>query len=154
MATYGTFVDGDTLKASELNSFFGATTFTPTILQGGTTLATVSPATRGARFIVNKLVIMRFEIRTNNIATSGRIEVALPITAASRNAGVIGSAVFYDDSTTDFYRLSAVQYSTTRVAFLSETTASPTTYFGETNGPTLSVAINDILSGMLVYEAA
>jgi hypothetical protein len=158
MATFGTFVDNVSLKATELNGLLNAVSFDSVIRQPGViNPRSGSDGPYGRVFRVNKLVIYHFRFRPSSSGSSNnRIELDLPVTAASNSMRVIGTASYIDVSAggANFFRVAVVQYSTTRAAFLSETTTSLTTYVGQTNGPNFIVADGDIISGTLMYEAA
>jgi hypothetical protein len=153
MATFGTFVDGVSLKASELNGFLGATSWTPTITQGAS-LGTAG-GTEGFYFRVNKLIICRFVALPVNTGTAlNRVEINLPVTASSNSARVIGTCFFRDTSANTYRHCRVVQYSTTSMAFITETATSLTSYFGNTNGPAVQVTSTDSFRGYAIYEAA
>lgn len=155
MATFGTFVDGVSLKASEINGLFTSVQSLPVIRQPG--IIAASSGVTGRYFIVNKLVFYRFSWSTlsGSGTANNRIELDLPVTAASNSMRVIGQGYYNDfgGSPTNF-RVAIVQVSTTRAAFLSETTTSLTTYVGQTNGPGFTIEASDFLSGTIVYQAA
>lgn len=152
MATYGTFVDGVTLKASEINDFFVRKTFTPVVAQSGTVTAS---SVTGRYYIVNKLVfcLIRWVCSGNGTAGS-QIDMTLPVTATSNTNGVIGSGWFRDASSGINYPFCAVQISTTKMAFLTSSADSVSTYLGETNGPAITLANADYIYAMLMYEVA
>jgi hypothetical protein len=154
MATFGTFVNNVSLKASELNTFFARTAFTPVFRQSAT--ITTSTSTRPSNyFIVNKLVFCSVRASATTSGTSNnRIEFDLPVAAASNAERVIGSGFIEDNSANDIIRVIAVRVSTTRVAFLTNASTSLSTYLGQTGGPTLTIANLDIFSLFLTYEAA
>lgn len=152
MATYGTFVDGVSLKASEANDFFAWTVFTPVLRQSN--VVTLTQAI-GQYARVNSVVIASFFVRAGGNGTSNnRIEIDLPVAAASTNRRIIGCGHVVDANLSDYFLISAVQYSTTRVAFLSNTGTSLTSYVGTTNGPAMTLANDDRIQCLLVYEAA
>lgn len=154
MATFGTFVDGVSLKASEINGLFASVESKPVIRQPG--IITARSTVVGRYFIVNKLVFYSFNWATSNDGTANtRIELDLPVTAASNSMRVIGQGTYGDfGASPSNFTVAIVQYSTTRAAFLSETTTSLTTYLGQTNGPGLTLGNNDSITGFMVYEAA
>ena len=154
VATYGTFVDNTTLKASELNDFFKRVSFTPVVRQPSS-VATSTSNRSGTYFQVNKLVLCFIDFNVSGAGTSSnRIELDLPVTAASNSVRVIGSGYFFDTSIDDIRRLAVVQYSTTRAALITGAATSPTAYFGATNGPNTALASNDDIYVKMVYEAA
>jgi hypothetical protein len=153
VATYGTFVDGNTLKASEANDFLVWKTLTPSVFQPS------SLSTNGdLRYSqVNKLVIAQWSFLVINPGTANtRIEINLPVTATSAtNNTVIGSGFCLDITAPgNIIRFSAVQYSTTRVAFLSNAANSTTAYLGTTAGGGPTLANQDSIKAVVMYEAA
>lgn len=157
MATYGTFVDGVSLKASEINDFFDLQSFTPVFYQSGA-VATQTGATTpriGYYYQVNKIVFCQTHALFNASGTANnRIEFELPVTAAANAERVIGTGFIYDLSATDLIRVAVVRVSTTRVALLTNLSTSLTTYLGQTGGPTLTLALSDSISLTMRYEAA
>jgi len=152
MATFGTFVDGATLKATELNDLLKRTQFVPVVRQPNSITITSSV---GFYQQVNKLVFCQIKLRLTNPGTvNTRIEVDLPVTAATNSERVVGFGFIEDDSANDVLRVAVVRVSTTRVAFLAEGSTSLTTYVGQTGGPTLTLESNDDLGFNIVYEAA
>lgn len=153
MATYGTFVNGVSLKASEANDFFTEVAFTPVLRQSNVITA---GNRNGAYFQVNKLVICSFLFGAGGPGTgSNRIELDLPVTAASSSVEVIGQGFYFDAGAADpiiLFRI--VQFSTTRAAFLTDSGTSMTSYLGLANGPAITVANTDALLGTFIYEAA
>lgn len=154
MATFGTFVDGVSLKASELNDFFVNTAFTPVFRQSAT--INISSSARFSSYQkVNKIVFYSAKVNVTGAGTANnRIEMDLPVAAAANSERIIGGGHIFDDSTTDIIRVAAVRVSTTRVAFLSDLSTSLTTYLGQTGGPTLTIASGDRFSIFIAYEAA
>lgn len=152
MATYGTFVDGVSLKSSEVNDFLVWTTFTGVVKQPGT-LSTSSNVCRYAK--VNKLIHVSFSFAIiSNGTASNRVEVNLPVAAVSTSARSIGFGEIVDFSTSTRYNVIPVLNSTTTVVFLTSSATSLTTYFGLTNGPAITLASSDVLQFSIVYEAA
>lgn len=160
MATYGTFVDGQTLTASEANDFLEWKTFPTAVLYQPSQVlvsGSGSEAVSAWYAVVNKTVYYHVRLTCNGGSGTAntRIEVNLPVTAAANSVRVIGTGSAYDSlSPSAGYRLAVVRVSTTRVAFLANASASLTTYLGQTNGPTLTLADNDMISFTCVYEAA
>jgi hypothetical protein len=154
MATYGTFVDDVSLKASEANDFLSWVNFTPVLRQS----VTVSTFTTGriARYAqVNKLVIVQFYLLITGAGTpNNAIEMNLPVTASSSSIRVVGSAWFLDGSVSDVINCVPVLNSTTTFRFLANAGTSLTSYVGLTGAPSLTLASNDFFQGYLMYEAA
>jgi hypothetical protein len=152
MATYGTFVDGVSLKAAEANDFFKWTTFTGVVKQS----VTLSASTNTCRYAqVNKLIHVSFYFVISSTGTTGnRVEVNLPVTAASSSIRTVGFGTIRDQSALTTYNVVPVLNSTTTVAFLSTSATSLTNYFGVTGGPTVTLASSDTVRCSIVYEAA
>lgn len=152
MATFGTFVDNTTLKASELNGFLDLVLFEPVLRQSS---AIATGVDNGYYWRVNKLVCAAFWTGIDGTGTAGQpILVDLPVTAATNSFRVIGTGVFQDSSANNMRLLRVVQYSTTRAAFLTAEATSMTAYFGAANGPNTAVGIGDNLQFTITYEAA
>lgn len=150
MATYGTFVDGTTLKASELNDFLTSITITPVISQP----STLNGTRAGRYFKVNKFVFYQFYQAFSVSGTANNaIQVDLPVTAATNSVRLIGSGYYYVAST-DIIPISIIRTSTTKASFLTDLSTSLSTFLGQTGGPTLTVASGDAISGCVYYEAA
>jgi len=152
MATYGTFANGVSLKAAEVNDFFVWTSFTPLARQS----VTFSYSAGIGRYAkVNKLVHAVCYFRVTSAGTPGNaLECDLPVTAATTSMRTVGWGIIGDDSTSTFYNVYPVLSSTTRVRFLTSSATSLTSYFGLTNGPAITFASNDSAEFHIVYEAA
>lgn len=152
MATYGTFVDGVTLKASEANDFFGELSNTAGATQG------VTPSQTGTTsyFVVNKLVFGYGNRSFTTAGTAGSaIEITLPVTASSSLLQVIGSGVFVNQITNVTYPLIVMKTSTTRAQFLSEEGTSLTNRFGNDPGVTIPAgSFGAVLRFTFSYKAA
>jgi hypothetical protein len=154
MATYGTFVDDVSLKFSEVNDFFTAQTEPFPVLTQGVSVTYANDRLM-AYYKVNKFVNGNFFFNVTGTGTLGsRIEVSLPVTAASSSVRLIGEALISDISALQYRVCRIVRISTTRMAFLTDSATSLTTYLGQTNGPNIRLASNDILLGSFRYEAA
>lgn len=155
MATYGTFVDGVTLTASEANSIgVWNDSATPVIRQPSSILIQTGTTSYMNYVLINKLVYVQSRIVLNGAGTANTVVlVDMPITAAAGSAHVIGEGRF-NDSGTDQYLVRVVQYSTTRFAFLTTEATSTTMYVGLTGGPGPALATNDSITFRAVYEAA
>lgn len=152
MATYGTFVDGNTLKASEANDFFKKVTVSTGITQG----VTPGQSTQTKYFVVNKLVVVVGRAQFSGGGTPGSaIEMTLPVTASSGAFRVIGAAT-YNNVVGDLqYVLSVVKTSTTKAQFLSDAGTSLTDRFG--NNPAVTIqsgSFGSVMTYQLIYEAA
>ena len=152
MATYGTFVNGVSLKAAEANDFLTWTTFTGVLKQS----VTVSTSTNRCRYArVNDLVIVSIFFTVSSGGTANnRIEINLPITAATASSRTIGFGLLRDQSALTTYLAVPVLNSTTTMVFLSSSATSLTTYVGMTNGPALQLAADDTVNTTIVYQAA
>jgi hypothetical protein len=154
MATFGTFANGVSLKAVELNDFLVWTSFTP-VLRQSATVATVASGRVGRYASVNKLIYVNYNMQANGAGTaSNRFEVDLPLTAVSSSGRVAGFGVFFDASSSTIYQIIPVLVSTTRFAFITSSATSLTSYLGTTNGPAITLAVSDQLQFSVVYEAA
>ena len=153
MAGFGTFVDDVSLKASELNTFFATTSFSPQITQSNT--VSMAGQAQGHYFRVNKVVVCTVNALCASTGTGGnRIELTLPVTASSSSVRTIGYGYLFDFSGVGVRLMRAVQFSTTRAAFLTGNATSLTSYAGLTNGPAFTVGDNDRFFCVLQYEAA
>ena len=153
MATYGTFVDGVSLKAAEVNDFFVWTSFTGVVKQN----KTVGASTNRCRYAkVNKLIHVTYNFAFNDFGNAGfAVEVNLPFNAPSSSSRVVGFGTMSDASTLTSYELVPVLSSTTAVRFLTSTATSLTSYFGLTNGPAITLdSDNDSINFSIVYETA
>jgi hypothetical protein len=153
MATYGTFVDGVTLKASEANDFFKKATVSTGITQG----VTPGQNTSTRYFVVNKLVVVvgRASFSTPGGTSGSVVEMTLPVTASSGSFRVIGSARYEDFVNDVVYVLRIVKTSTTKAQFLSEGGTSLTDRFGINPAVTIQTgSFGSTLSYHLIYEAA
>jgi len=156
MAAYGTFVDGVSLKAAEVNNFLVWTSFTPVLKQNVT--VGISTSFKIAEYAqVNKLVVVIFSFRVANGqagTANNAIQIDLPVTASSASMRVIGRAWLKDISTTDSILAVPVLNSTTTFRFLANAGTSLTSYVGLTGAPTLTLEQQDSMQGYLIYEAA
>lgn len=152
MATFGTFVDNTTLKATELNGLLDLVLFTPVLRQS----SSISLSSEdGYYWKVNKLVCATFECIVSGTGTAGQeILLDLPVAAATNSVRIIGTGVFLDSSASNVRLIKAVQYSTTRVAFFTNEATSMTAYFGAAGGPNTAVGSGDFLRATIAYEAA
>lgn len=153
MATFGTFVDATTLKASELNDLFKLT-------DAGSTLSVKQPGSLGVAsnriskyFLVNKTVIWYCGFVPSLDGTAGNaIVVDLPVTASSGSFRAIGSGTFFDASAS-IKMLTVVKASTTTAQFLTNDGTSLTNRLGVNPSVALS-GLNDTIGFYAVYEAA
>lgn len=153
MATYGTFVDGFTLSAAELNTMYSRTSFTPELFQPSS--LTLDSSSYGYYTQVNKIVHCAVYVEGFSAGTANnRIEVALPVTAASGSDRVLGVGYCFDSSAINIFRVACLRVSTTRVAFLADASTSMSTYLGQTGGPTFTFDDNDTVSFNIWYRAA
>jgi hypothetical protein len=154
MATYGTFVDDVSLKASEINDFFTWVNFTPVLKQNVTVSTTT--ATRIARYArVNKLIMVYFSLPVSGTGTANNaIEINLPVAASTSSIRVVGSARFFDQNALDTFNFVPVLNSTTTFRFLANAGTSLTSYVGLTGAPGLTLASGDSIRVSLMYETA
>jgi hypothetical protein len=152
MATYGTFVDGVSLKAAEVNDFFIWTTFTGVPKQS-VNLSTSVNVCRYAR--VNDLIHVCYSFGIESAGTaSNAVEVNLPVTAATTSSRTVGFGLIIDNSTSINYNVVPILNSTTTVRFLTSSATTLTSYFGLANGPAITLASGDVLRFSVVYKAA
>lgn len=154
MATFGTFVDGASLKASEINTLLVSTTFTPVIRQSASLTLRETYAVYQK---VSNTVLCQFagEIFSSAAVANNRIEFDLPVTAATNSVRAIGSGFIYDAGSTDILRVVVVRISTTRAAFIGNLNVSLTAYLGESSvTPTITLEPGDLFSLNIQYEAA
>jgi len=161
MATFGTFVAGQILLASELNAPMAFTAYTPALTSTGTqpVLGTGSSAT-GEYVQINKFVYGYFNIQfgTSGItAGTGNYLISLPV-ASARTSGAfwqynVGTGTFGDNSLgTDTMLKFNFNSATTLIAY----------YWGTFNGQIaalgaaapVGVETQDRVSGFFFYEAA
>jgi hypothetical protein len=147
-----TFVDGDVLTASDINTYLmgegGAwTSYTPTVTQSGTVTCTVNYS-KYSRY--GRTIHWTFWLTMTGAGTgSNAVTVTLPATAASATGGV-GTAAIYDSSASTPYVCSFQTNSTTTVAFVND--ASGAGNWGIT--PATALASGDTIRGQITYEAA
>lgn len=153
VATFGTFVDGVSLKASELNSLLVSTTFTPVIRQSSS--LTVTDAFGRYQKVSNTVLCQAFfQVFANGVANN-RIEFDLPVTAATNSVRVIGSGYIFDAGSTNVLRVAVVRFSTTKAAFLGGLSNSLTNYLGLSAAtPTITLEAGDFFGFTIQYEAA
>lgn len=123
------------------------TDYTPVVTQLGVVTKTIAYARYqrvGRKITVNFFLTLTGAGTTNNILT-----ISLPVTAASAN-GVNGSGRYYDASAFQSYGGSWVGTTTTTVVFVGDW--SGTQAWGVI--PLLPIQSDDIISGVIIYEAA
>jgi hypothetical protein len=153
VATYGTFVDNVTLKASEANDFFvwNIGPSTNPVKQSNTPAQ--SNYQRGYAQ-VNKMVCWYIWWQSAGNGTSNNaITIDLPVAAAANSVRVIGAGYVFDNSVSDLIRVVVVRRSTTQVSLLAEGSTSLSTYLGQTDGPTLTLQSGDNIAFTCFYEA-
>lgn len=149
-----TFVDGDVLTASDVNTYLmgegGAwTSWTPTVTQSGSVTVT-NTRSRYARY--GRTIHFTCYLTVTGSGTgNNEIAIALPVTAAA-SGDYIGQGFFFDASTTTSYPAYALAISTT-ACYLA--TPSNGIGIGKT-GSAIDVALaaSDILQISGTYEAA
>ena len=152
MATYGTFVDGVSLKAVEANDFLTWTTFTPVLKQSGN----LSFSTRTCRYAkVNKFVIASYYFVISSSGTTG-VEIIgdLPVNAVSTSIEACGIGRIFDTSITTNYQPIPVINTTSTFSFISSLSTSLTDYVGKTGVLPIQLASGDEVAAILFYEAA
>ena len=151
-----TFVDGDVLTASDLNTYCGGeggawTTYTPTVAQGASTdISKTVTYSKYARY--GRTIHFVYTLAMTASGSSGSIiTISLPVTAASAS-GVVGTGNYNDAGSITACTLIG---STTSVVFMVDT--DPAGFGGDSGGSypqTLTVGSGDILKGSITYEAA
>jgi len=150
MATFGTFVDGSTLKANELNDFFRVVSSTSVGVSQGVSLSTSNVISR--YWMVNKVVFWNFIFTITSGGTiSNPIVLNLPVAASSDSFRTVGSARYFLAGA-GVKVLTAVKASTTTLQFYADNGTSLTNRFGVS--PVRTAQNGDNLSGTVVYEAA
>lgn len=150
-----TFVDGDVLTASQINTYLmgegGAwTSYTPQVDQGASTnIAKTVNYSKYARY--GRTIHYNFTLTMTAGGTAGsNVTVSIPVTASSTTA-LTGVAVLFDSSTNTSY--SCVMGASTAggpLFFRHDTAGSGA--WGQT--PNLAIASGDTIYGSITYEAA
>jgi hypothetical protein len=148
--------NGATLTESDINTYLmgegGAwSTWSPTLTQSGTVTATTNTAAFGRW---GRLIVAVFRLTVTGTGTaSNAVTVSLPVTAARTN-DYVGAGAIYDNSATLNYGANIALNSSTTVAFNAQANQSgPDVRLGVAQF-TAALAVNDIVSGFVVYEAA
>jgi hypothetical protein len=150
-----TFVDGDVLPASDINTYLmgegGAwTSYTPTVTQSGAVTVT-NTRSRYARY--GRTIIVSVRLAVTGSGTAGNaITVTLPVTAASTDGVAPGSGLVFDFSGSAEHKGLPYLASTTTFA-MSPTASTATGAIGQT-GFTAALAANDVIVAGFIYEAA
>jgi hypothetical protein len=148
MATYGTFVDATTLKASEANDFFRTQTSSPVAKQ----VVSLSGSGSNRFFVVNKTVFWNFVITISSSGTaSNAITVDFPVASSSDSFRAIGFG-YYFDSSDNIKLVSVVKASSTTVQFMTDAGTSLTNRLGI--NPAITAANGDVIVFNCIYEAA
>jgi hypothetical protein len=150
-----TFVDGDVLPASDINTYLmgegGAwTSFTPQVDQGASTnIAKTVNYSNYARY--GRTIHFAFGLAMTAAGTAGsQVTITLPVTAAS-TSGLAGSARVFDTSTNSYYSCTIMGPSTTTIAFQFDTSGTAARWG---LAPNLALASGDTIVGQITYEAA
>jgi hypothetical protein len=161
MATFGTFVAGQILLASELNAPMAWTSYTPALTSSGTqpVLGTASVAT-GKYVQINKFVYGYFNIQfgTSGItAGTGTYFISLPVPSARTSGNFweynLGTGSFNDNSSAnDFMLKFNFSSATTMAAYYWS--AFNSTLAGLGAAAPVAIAASDRFSGFFAYEAA
>ena len=145
-----TFVDGDVLNASDINTYLmgegGAwTNWTPTCTQSGAVTVTVTRA-KYARW--SRLIVATFELAATSAGTTANaVEVSLPVNAAATLSGH-GSGYILDNGTAYYSGVWSVASATTMQLFCHNETGAAGI------DPAFAIASGDLLRGVVIYEAA
>jgi hypothetical protein len=137
-----------TENMTQLAPFFSAwTSWTPTLTQPGAITKTVS----GAHYVqIGKLVIANFFLSVTGTGTgNNNIAVGLPVTAARTNL-TLGSGSLFDASAVTSY--SGQWFNTTTTACIFVGDWSGQNAWGV--APNVALAVNDLIRGTVIYEAA
>lgn len=171
MATFGTFVSGQTLTATELNSAGDFASYTPTWTQSVAITKTVN----WARYMkLNKFVYGSVKMTASSAGTGNNpILVGLPVNASSNNF-LMGSMMYFDTSANSVTAFSVPAYynSASTLSFYPYTAPSAdvlevltdgfiTGRFGQNPLPPIgtaktgiTVASGDVIYVQFMYEAA
>lgn len=148
-----TFVDGDVLTASDLNTYLshegGAwTTYTPTVSQGAS--ANIAKTTAYSSYArAGRMITWNFSLSMTASGTSGSaVTLTLPVTASSSSA-VVGGGTIIDASVSN-YAGAWQGASTTTVNFLANAGGAGSS-FGLS--PNVAIVSGDVLKGSITYEA-
>lgn len=151
-----TFVDGDVLTASDLNTYCSGeggawTSYTPQVDQGASTnIAKTVTYGKYARY--GRMITFTFYLAITASGTGGsKVTVTLPVTAAGTQ-GVIGAGIILDGSVGSADTGSWRGASTTTVQFESSVASVAPQGWGA--NPSIALANGDTLIGSITYEAA
>ena len=149
-----TFVDGDVLTASDINTYLshegGAfTSHTPTVSQGASTNITKTiNYSKYAR--AGRMITWTFHLTATAAGTAGSaVTLTLPVTATSTSA-VVGSG-FCIDASVQGYAGAWIGASSTTIVFETHANTAGAA-FGV--APNVALASPDELFGSITYEAA
>lgn len=126
--------------------------YTPSWTSTGTNPTLNNGTLVGTYVEAGKLILVRIEltIGSSTSAGTGNYSFSLPTTAAASAWSCLGSAVYYDSSTSGLYTGSAVR--------TGSSTATALTFQGATSRWSATVpvapATGDVISAQLCYEAA
>ena len=153
MATYGTFANGVSLKASEANDFLVWTSFSPVVKQSST--LNIQSSTQAKYAKVNKFVFVKMSININQTGVGGnKVTIDLPVNASSTSIGCIGIGYFGDSSASDLISACPVIDTASTIAFLTNASTSLTSFIGATGPNNVELAVGDGFVVFLRYEAA
>ena len=145
-----TFVDGDVLTASDINTYLSGeggawTSWTPTVTQSGSVTVT-NTRSRYARY--GRMIVAEFDLQATASGSAGSgVLVSLPVTAASvSSVNGVGSIL---DGGTGYYVGVWQAFSTTTVQLIAH---AQTGAVGGT--PSFALASGDFIRGTVTYEAA
>ena len=151
-----TFVDGDVLTASDINTYLSGeggawTSFTPTVTQSGSVTVT-NTRSRYARW--GRRIEFTIDLAVTGSGTTGNaITVSLPVTAASANQ-VVGSGFVFDNGSGNLPCI-AFASTTSVLAFLPTWVNTATGFLGTaTGGGSFALASGDEITVWGSYEAA
>lgn len=152
-----TWVAGDVVTAADTNLYLNHTggawnTWTPVITQPGTVTATVNHA---VWYRAGRLIIASFRLTVTGAGTgSNTVTVSLPVTAA-RSQGPAGYGIIFDASATLSYTGEADLATTSTMSFSGHGLGVSPNALGSTGSAfTAALAVGDVVTGSLTYEAA
>lgn len=152
-----TWVAGDVVTAADVTTYLSGeggawSTWTPAITQSGAVTATVNHAVYGRW---GRLIVASFRLTVTGAGTSSNaVAISLPVTAA-RSIGSVGTGLIFDTSASLSYTGQCDIASTTTIQYSPQGVGvSPNSLGATGSGFTAALAVGDVLTGFLTYEAA
>lgn len=133
---------------TELAPLFAAwTSWTPTLVQSSAVTKTV---TAGTYVQVGKLVIANFYLTVTGTGSAGSsVTVGLPVASKTTNLNIGGGSIF-DSSANTAYSGQWFNTTTTTVILVGDWSAQNSWGIA----PSIALAVNDLIRGTVIYEAA